>query len=291
MHILRRIFFFLFILPVSVSAQVWNIPVMSYNIRYNNPEDGIYSWASRKTMVEAMLKMQTPGIVGFQEVLKGQVNDLAIILKPFAWVGVGRDDGKDAGEFAPIFYDPVRFTLKNSGTFWLSETPEVPGSKSWNAACPRIVTWAKLRDTESGKILFVFNTHFDHISEKARNESALLLLSAIGQIAGKHWVIVTGDFNGTRISEMYRILTSTPPDKALLNTARISRDEPQGPDYTFIGFPFAPEPGNTIDFIFSRSGKGVVVKEHAVVTYNTGGKYPSDHLPVQTTFEIKKIRK
>ncbi len=278
--------------PLAGIAQIWNISVMSFNIRYNNPEDGIYSWPSRRPLVSEMLKEQTPDIIGFQEVLKDQINDLSAMLKPFAWAGVGRDDGKSAGEFAPIFYNPVRFTLKNSGTFWLSETPEVPGSKSWDAACTRIVTWVKLKDSESGKIIFVFNTHFDHKSLPARNESARLLLSAIDQVAGKHWVVVTGDFNDTRDSEMYRILTTTPPGAALLNTSRISRNEPRGPDYTFVGFPFDPKPGNTIDFIFMKNSTGVVVKDHSVVTYHQDDdKYPSDHLPVMAIFEIKKTRK
>lgn len=286
-----RLFILMLLLPCASFAQMWDLTVMTFNIRYDNPQDGDYSWENRKPMVADMLHDQKPDIIGFQEVLKSQVADLAQMLKPYKWAGVGRDDGKDAGEFAPVFYDPLRFDLRKSGTFWLSETPEIPGSRSWNSACTRIVTWVELKDGESGKILFVFNTHFDHMSVEARNESARLLISAIDQLAGKHWVIVTGDFNDTRCSEMYHLLTSTPPENALFNTQRISKSEPSGPDYTFVGFPFNPEPGNTIDFIFSRGGKGVVVKDHWVITYHVEDQYPSDHLPVQATFEISKIRK
>lgn len=288
---LLRPLLLLFLLPFISMAQTWDLSVMSFNIRYANPQDGIYSWENRKPLVQDMLQDQKPDIIGFQEVLKSQVEELAQMMKPYAWVGVGRDDGKEAGEFAPIFYDPLRFTLHRSGTFWLSETPEIPGSRSWNSACTRIVTWVELKDGESGRKFFVFNTHFDHMSVEARNESAQLLLSAIDQLAGKHWVIVTGDFNDTQKSEMYHLLTSTHTKYPLFNTARISKGAPRGPDYTFVGFPFQPKDGNTIDFIFSRGGKGVTVKKHLVITYHVEDKYPSDHLPVQAYFEISKIKK
>ncbi len=282
---------FTLLLPFTAKTQKWDLAVMTFNIRLNNPDDGIYAWPLRKPIVAEMLNETKPDVIGCQEVLKDQLTDLTRLLKTYASVGVGREDGKEAGEFSPIFYNVLRFKLKDSGTFWLSETPEVPGSKSWNTACTRIVTWAKLKDSFSGKTLFFFNTHFDHMSVLARNESARLLLSAIQQIAGKHKVIVTGDFNDTRRSEMYDILTGSATAKPLMNTERISRNEPAGPDYTFIGFPFQPEPANTIDFIFCQNLSGIVVKSHQVITFNLNGKYPSDHLPVLTRFEILQTKK
>jgi endonuclease/exonuclease/phosphatase family metal-dependent hydrolase len=273
--------------PALVQSQQLNLKVMTFNIRYDNPGDGDYRWALRLPMVTEVVRSENPDIIGMQEVLKNQLTDLEKILPDYTHVGVGRDDGKDQGEFAPVFFKSNRFDKRAEGTFWLSETPDVPGSKSWGTACTRIVTWVKLYDKRFRRKVFVFNTHFDHVSKEARNQSAYLLISAIHQVAGKNWVIVTGDFNDREGSSMYKILTGTTLDLSLFNTARTSRTEPMGPDYTYIGFPFQPESGNTIDFIFTRSNVGATVTRHQVITFNVSGKYPSDHLPVATEFELK----
>jgi endonuclease/exonuclease/phosphatase family metal-dependent hydrolase len=284
----HRLFSFLFFLiPLFIDAQNLNLKVMTFNIRYNNPNDGIYSWDVRKPMVFDLIQKENPEILCCQEVLYDQLADLARVLPGYEWVGAGRDDGKRAGEFNPVFYNSIRFDIKGTGNFWLSETPNTPGTRSWNAACNRIVTWVKLYDKRFRKKLFVFNTHFDHQSEEARKESASLLLSAISQVAGDAWVIVTGDFNDTPTSATYRILTGGQRDLTLINTDHISRQEPSGPDYTFIGFPFKPDPGNTIDFIFTKNNQSATVLEHRVITDNIGGQYPSDHLPVVVNFELK----
>jgi len=152
-----------------------DINVMTFNIRYNNPNDGINQWENRKDNVCGIIKKYHADIVGVQEALFDQVTYIDDQFPKFEFIGVGRDDGKKSGEFSAIFYDSSRFKKINSDNFWLSETPEIPGSLGWDAACVRIVTWGQFRDLKTGKSLFVFNTHFDHLGKKARIESAHLL--------------------------------------------------------------------------------------------------------------------
>jgi len=281
----------LIMLPLAVHSQFLNLKVITFNIRYDNPGDGPYKWEFRKPLVLDVIQQESPEILGIQEALYGQVSDLQHMLPDYQWIGAGRDDGKELGEFNPIFIKSGRFIIKNMGTFWLSETPDKVGSRSWNSACNRIVTWVKLKDMKFRKKVFVFNTHFDHISKEARIKSAYLLVSAIKQIAGDNWVIVTGDFNDIEGSVMYKILTGSTMEISLVNTSRISRREPEGTSYTFIGFPFNPEEGNKIDFIFTKNNQSATVIEHRVSTYNFQGRYPSDHLPVIVNFELKVKKK
>ena len=188
------------------SSNEKGLQVMSFNIRYDNPDDGNNAWTNRKAMVFSFLNDQQPDIIGFQEVLKHQFVQLQEELDNYHYVGAGRDDGKDKGEFVPIFYRNDKYELLASSHFWLSETPEVFGSKSWGAALPRIVTWVQLKDLEKGYIFYVFNTHFSHVSNYARNESALLLLNKIKTIAGEAPVLLTGDFNAPPSERMYKTI-------------------------------------------------------------------------------------
>jgi endonuclease/exonuclease/phosphatase family metal-dependent hydrolase len=275
---------------ICSSAQTNDLKVMTFNIRYDNPSDNEYSWANRKEMVFEVLQKYNPAIIGFQEALKGQVDQIRAYLTGYKYTGVGRDDGKTAGEFAVVFFDSLRFEKKGGSTFWLSETPDIPGSKSWNAACTRIVTWVRLLDKKENRILVVFNTHFDHISEQARLESARLLLTKIKQIAGQETVILTGDFNSTDTSAAYGLLTSQNSLSAMLDTRKLAGKNATGPPYTFIGFPFHPEKDEIIDFIFMSVNSDLKVIKNSIIDFNRNGRYPSDHLPVLTQFEyiIKK---
>ena len=180
---------------------------MSFNIRYDNPRDGINSWDNRKDLIFPFLKEHKPDIIGFQEVLKNQYEQLQYELDDYNFVGAGREDGNSEGEFVPIFYLKEKYELLASSHFWLSENPEIIGSKSWGAALPRIVTWLQLKDQQNGYIFYVFNTHFSHVSSYARNKSALLLLNKIKTIAGEAPVILTGDFNAQPSEQMYTTLT------------------------------------------------------------------------------------
>lgn len=265
------------------------VRVMSFNIRYNNAEDKENAWPNRKRMVASMFRFHRADISGIQEALKDQVDDLESLLPEYAWCGVGRSDGKAGGEFSAILYRKERFRLLESSTFWLSDTPEVAGSKGWDAALPRIVTWARFRDVQTGQTFFVFNTHFDHIGQRARAESARLLVARIEKIAGNSPVVVTGDFNGNESSEPYRILTSAGvpndarPEKRLQDARYKSALEHHGPTSTFNGFgPLVP--GAKIDHVFVRGG--IKVLQHGVLADRWDGRWPSDHLPVIVEIEI-----
>src|SRR5512138_3465563 len=159
--------------PMFTSAQ--SLTVMSYNIRYDNPGDGRNAWPNRKDRLIQLIRDESPDLIGLQEALHHQLTDILNGVEGYAMVGVGRDDGKQKGEYSAILYRTSAFELRDENTFWLSETPEVPGSKSWDAAITRVVTWARFRDIKSKKVFFAFNTHFDHMGKEARRESAKLL--------------------------------------------------------------------------------------------------------------------
>jgi endonuclease/exonuclease/phosphatase family metal-dependent hydrolase len=258
--------------------------VMSFNIRYNNPDDKENAWTHRKSMVASMVRFHRADIVGVQEALRDQIADLEKLVPEYAWCGVGRTDGKSGGEFSAIFYRKSRFELLAQSTFWLSETPDVIGSKGWDAALPRVVTWAKFKDKSAKTIFFQFNTHFDHRGEKARTESARLLVNQLAKIAGNLPVILSGDFNGNESSETYRILTDGNREEQKLLDARYrSKAGHHGPTSTFNGFgPLRPD--SKIDFIFVKGS--VTVLQHGVLADQWDGRWPSDHLPVMVELAI-----
>jgi endonuclease/exonuclease/phosphatase family metal-dependent hydrolase len=268
----------------ETTAPAPELCVISFNIRFDNPADGTDAWLNRKEMVARLIVAQAADLVGMQEVLESQLRDLEEGLSGYAWFGVGRDDGQAAGEFCPVFYRDDLFSLPDHGTFWLSETPEVPGSLGWDAACRRIVTWGKLRHEQSFKTFFLFNTHFDHMGRQARLESARLLLTEIEKIAGDEPVIVTGDFNCRPDSEAYAVLTDLERSLdeqewgGLQDAYNVALDGHWGPRWSFHGFTGRGEEGARIDYIFVRNG--VRVKRHTLLDYSDQGRYPSDHLPV-----------
>jgi endonuclease/exonuclease/phosphatase family metal-dependent hydrolase len=255
-----------------------DLKVMTYNIRFNNPDDGPNAWVHRKQAVINLIITHNPDLLGVQEALMDQINDIGSELANYKWFGAGRDDGREKGEFSAIFYRNDKFELLDGATFWLSATPDIPGSMGWDAACTRIVTWIKLRENSSGLVLFHFNTHFDHMGDTARLESARLLMERIRKIAGDAPVIVTGDFNLKESEEPYQLLTNSSAGYNLLD-ARHQARESKGPDYTYIGFDFVGEPGEIIDYIFYHNLKETSSLQ--IITENKNGIYPSDHLPVE----------
>jgi len=269
---------------VFASGQQVNLKLMTFNIRYDNPQDGDYSWKNRIPLIQGLLQQEHPDIMGFQEALKNQVEGLQELLPGFSKWGVGRDDGKEKGEYSVIFYRSTRFSKIDGSNFWLSETPSVPGSRSWNTGCTRIVTWLKLKDKLSNTVFFVFNTHFDNASPTAREESAKLLKQKIAEIAGNTTSIITGDFNDSINSIPFHILTTGMG--ALSNTQDLSTSPPEGPDYSFIDFPFNPVKGNICDYIFLKNKETIKVIRHSIVTFHNKDKYPSDHLPVCAELQI-----
>jgi endonuclease/exonuclease/phosphatase family metal-dependent hydrolase len=260
------------------SAKDSSIIVMTYNIRFNNPDDGTNSWPYRKERLMNMVKNQDSDLIGLQEALKDQVADLSDFLKDYEWTGVGRDDGKEKGEYAIIFFRKNRFHKLDAGYFWLSEKPEIPGSIGWDADCTRIVTWIKLKDKKTVAEIFLFNTHFDHSGEKARTESAKLMLRRIRGIAGDKKVIITGDFNCSENSVPYNIITGSEKDYYFEDCRNKSESKPTGPNFSYSGFEAGKTKGELIDFIFVRNIKKVLT--HNIIDESYNGFYLSDHLPV-----------
>jgi len=255
---------------------------MTFNIRVNVQSDSLNAWPYRKEIAASMIRFHHADIIGIQEALLNQVEDLAERLPNYYWFGVGRDDGDEKGEFMAIFYLKKRFKVINNYTFWLSENPEIPG-KGWDAACNRIVTWGKFKDSETGKIFYHFNTHFDHIGEMAMEESAKLLLKYITSIAGNSDVIVTGDFNSTPNSITYKILTQDLEGESelkLIDTKMVSKHPHHGPNGTFTGFKLLNLIGNDqpIDYIFITSR--IKVLNHGTLSDTFDGLFSSDHMPV-----------
>lgn len=269
--------YLLLILGTAAAAQT-PLQVMTFNIRYNNPGDSLNAWPHRKDKVAGTVLFHEVTLLGVQEALYDQINDLQDRLPRYKHVGVGRDDGKTKGEFSAIFYDTTRMQLLDSKTFWLSTTPEVPGSKGWDAAITRIVTWAKFRDKKTNKVFFHFNTHFDHKGEVARRESAHLLLKQVAAIAGKMPAVITGDFNARPADEPIRVVTNTSDPLHLRDSKALSELPHFGTESTFNSFKATDQGDQPIDYIFLK-GKFRVL-QHATLTNSWQGRFASDHFAV-----------
>lgn len=272
------IFAGLFVLVVTLSSQfacaeekpAFNLA--SYNLRYDNVSDGANAWPLRKDAVKALIRFHEFDVFGTQEGLAIQIDDLAE-MDEYAHVGVGRDDGKQAGEHAAIFYRKDRFAMLKHGDFWLSETPDHP-SKGWDAVCcKRIASWAHLRDRRSKKSFFVFSVHFDHQGVLARRESAKLMLKKIKEIAGKQAIVCLGDFNSTPDTEQIATMRS-----ALDDARQLSATPAYGPEQTFNGFAWNETPTERIDYIFISNH--FKVKKYGTLSDSAAQRYPSDHFPV-----------
>jgi len=252
--------------------------IMTYNIRMNTPDDGVNAWPLRKDKVAGLLKFHQADLFGVQEALLVQMNDLKASFPEFDCFGVGRDDGKEAGEHMTIFFRNSRFEKLDAGTLWLSPTPDKPGL-GWDAVCNRTCTWIKLKDKATKKVFYHFNTHFDHRGRTAREESAKLILKFMGEINKDNLpMLLTGDFNSTKeaapIQQILKVLFDT-TDKCLT--------PPYGPVCTSGGFEVKVL-RNTIDYIFIN--QKVNVLRHGVLSDSFGLFYPSDHLPVLAEVEI-----
>lgn len=254
--------------------------VMSYNIRYDSQTDSP-NWEQRKKHVVNLVIFHDAGLIGIQEGLKHQLDDMMDGMPGFKWVGKGRDDGTDKGEFSAIFYNTENFELLESETFWLSETPEKP-SKSWDAALPRVCTWAKFKFKPTNSTFYLFNTHFDHMGKQARLNSAKLLKEKIPQIAGSTAYILTGDFNFPPDSDPYEVLTSS---SEILDAKETSQTGHYGPEGSFNAFKFHEPLGAKIDYIFTNDKFDVL--RHGILTDTYEMHYPSDHLPVLAEVHFK----
>lgn len=250
--------------------------VMTFNIRYDNPADGVNSWANRKDHFCKFIRETSPDVVGLQEVLHNQLDDLKGCLPGYAFVGVGRDDGQTAGEYSPVGYQTSKFKLLDSGNFWLSDEPEVPGKLGWDAACTRIASWVKLQDKSSDKIFMVVNTHFDHVGTEARRKSALLIIDRIQEIVGENPAFFMGDLNVTDTSDAYKTITT---NNFVLKDAHKIAKQREGVTYTFQNFGrMSEDTGNKIDFIFVTPH--IQVQRSYIPSAQVAGElYLSDHNP------------
>lgn len=250
------------------------LKIATFNLRMDTPIDGENAWPNRKEMVKGLVQYYDLDIIGTQEGFKHQLEDI-LELGNFAYVGGGRDDGKDAGEHSAIVYRTNRFKLLDNGDFWFSETPDIPG-KGWDAkCCNRICSWAKFKDNKTGKKFFVFNTHYDHEGIEARRNSSLLLLKKIEQIAGKNPVIVTGDFNAQPIDEPIQTIYNS---KMLNDSYLITQESPYGSVGTFNAFHLDAPMTIRIDYIWVTPG--ITVQKYGVQNDMQYGRFPSDHFPV-----------
>lgn len=238
------ILFALIMFSLSLAAQD-SISVMTYNIRYDNPDDGKHAWSFRKEPVIRMLQLERPMIIGMQEVLLHQLNDVLEFLPTYSFTGCGRDDGKSAGEYCPIFYDSSLLKLMASGDFWLSANPEMVGVAGWDAACPRICTWAKFVHKNSLRQFFVFNTHFDHVGAMARVKSSELLLQVVDSLTISFPVVLCGDFNTNSSSAAISLICQSDFKRATETDDIIFSDT-----CTYTGFRIRREDCKCIDYIF-----------------------------------------
>jgi len=267
------------LLVIVVSSPAQSVKVMTYNIRYDTPVDSINQWPKRMFKVIELIRKYDPDILGIQEALHHQVTDLLKSFPDYNYIGVGRDDGKNKGEFSAILYKKERFNVVKQNTFWLSEQPEIPGSKSWDAAITRVATWGRFMDIKTKKLFFVMNTHFDHIGKEARKKSAELLKQKVYELGADLPVIVTGDFNCTR---------EQPPYTAIMKSDGVVLiDSFSGiPTGTACGFKVNARACVAIDYIFHSAQW--TDSDYKVIQDNDGKYYPSDHLPVMATLSISK---
>lgn len=277
-YILCFVVFLLSVFTVIAEDIKNTVTVMSFNIRMDNKGDGDNQWTSRKDFACRLVHFYQPDLIGTQEVLHHQLMDMKQRLPDYGVAGVGREDGKEKGEYSAVFYKKGRFELLENNTFWLSEQPEAVGKKGWDAACERVVTWAKLRDKLSGQVFYFFNTHFDHMGQVARHESALLLKGRVAEISGKYPVIVTGDFNAEPGSEVVQLLTDLSDSKHFADSRRMAGFR-YGPEYSFHDYGRLPiAERKMIDYVFTRNIKKVLIS--AILTDTEGVLFVSDHYPL-----------
>jgi endonuclease/exonuclease/phosphatase family metal-dependent hydrolase len=266
---------------------------MSFNIRYGTANDGENHWKNRREMVFDVIRDRHSDVVGLQEALRFQIDEIRKAVPVYGEIGVAREDGRIDGEYSAILYRADRFGIAEAGTFWLSDTPEVAGSSHWGNACVRICTWARLIENTSGKAFYVFNTHLDHRSQPSREKSAVLLAQRIHSRNHKDPVVVTGDFNAGEANPVITYLkgatavdspdgrqarTSVP----LVDTFRVLnpnvKDVKTG--HAFRGM----RQGHKIDYVLVRPGAEVL---EAMILYdNVDGRYPSDHFPVMARLRL-----
>ena len=258
------------------------LTVMSFNIRYGAANDGEDRWALRREFLFEVVREANADLVGLQEALDGQIQELLAALPQYAVVGVGRDDGRTRGEYAAILYRRNRFRVSDAGTFWFSDTPEVVASRSWGNTITRICTWARFIDRD-GRAFWHYNVHLDHQSQPSRERSAGLLAERITARRVPEPAIVTGDFNVGETNPAIAQLTTGAP-ALFVDTFRAKHPDEKIAG-TFTGFKYGATTGDKIDYVLVPPGTEVL--EAAIVRTSRNDRYPSDHFPVLSRFVLK----
>ncbi len=271
----------------KAKPRIEGLDVMSFNIRYGTANDGPNSWKYRADMVCDVLRKYEPDVVGVQEALRFQLDVLRQAMPRYGEIGVAREDGKTEGEYSAILYDRQRLEVTDSGTFWLSDTPEVCGSITWGNACTRICTWGRFVDKETGRGFYVYNTHLDHRSQGSREKSVVLLAERIAARKLDEPFIVTGDFNAGETNPAIKYLKGELARRSpvpMVDTFRVIH--PGATDVgTFNGF-LGRLSGEKIDFVFTT--EDVEVLDAEIVYDRVEDRYPSDHFPVRATLRLPK---
>ncbi|MFM2206437.1 MAG: hypothetical protein RL213_412 [Bacteroidota bacterium] len=270
---------------------------LSYNIRYDNPQDGEDRWEVRKAGLLNVVRKASPDLVGFQEVLANQLADIRKSLPGFSYVGVGRDDGSEEGEFTPLFFNEKKFTMLEQGYFWLSETPDRPG-KGWDAACNRMCCWLLLKEKATKKQLLVMNTHLDHEGVEARSNSIRQLTAFILEKSDAYLekrneemlpnisVLLMGDFNLSPDDAGYQDLLDSRLKlfEGLTDACKASSTPPVGSSGTFNGFKTEEVPSKRIDYIWTI---GLEVRNYSCLDERlANGRWPSDHCGVMAEVDF-----
>ncbi len=254
------------------------LSVMTFNIRYGTAKDGEDEWAARRDMLFDVVRSSKTDLIGLQEALDFQIDEIIAAVPGYAVVGVGRDDGAEKGEYSAILFRTDRFHVAEAGTFWFSDTPSVVASKSWGNNITRICSWARFIDRD-GRGFYHFNLHLDHQSQPSRERSTVLLRARIDTRAAPDPVIVTGDFNVGEANPALSTLTlatgTVPPP--LVDTFRVLHADEKDAG-TFSGFKFGNHGTDKIDYILVQPGAEVMAAE--IVRTSRNNRYPSDHFPV-----------
>ena len=268
----------LFTLQSFVSA--FEIDALSFNIRFDNPKDGENAWPNRKEMVGQWVKSESPDVIGLQEALRHQIDDIKKVATAYSEYGVGRDDGKSRGEHCTILYLKKRFSLDKSdcGTFWFSDTPDKVASKSWGNEIPRICTWARFIDKKTDKGFYVYNVHYDHRSQPSRLGASELIIQRISKRKRSNEpIILMGDFNASENNPAIKIFKDEPLN--LVDTFRVVKPDEKMVK-TFHGFRGGSFSGGKIDHVFMLPKMGKVSSAE-IVRFNKEKRYLSDHYPVR----------
>lgn len=277
----KKIIYSVLFLLMNVYLNAQTLKVMTYNIRLDVASDGENDWNHRKDYFLSQIQFYEPDIFGVQEAKPNQVIDIATSLLQYDNVGIGRD-GIGKGESSNIFYKKERFRVKESNTFWLSETPNEI-SKGWDAAFNRVCTYALFKDLKTKQLFWVFNTHLDHIGDDAKTKGIQLILSKIKELnVRKFPVIFMGDFNSEPNEN--RVITLK---KVMDDSREVSQEKPFGPSGTFNNFIHNKPVTKLIDYIFISKNSILKVKKYAVLSDSKDLRYPSDHLPVYVEIHFK----